>query len=115
MSRLLATLLCSPSESSLWLRASALGRLMSAGKLSAGSACERSSLLSFVRPFLRLNRPDSRRWLFEELSLRPSSELRLLKRSRGPSWESPGASLPTDNAEVLALLDKALSAGAASD
>jgi len=28
VSRLLATLLCSPSESSLWLRGSALGRLM---------------------------------------------------------------------------------------
>jgi hypothetical protein len=82
--------------------------------------CERSSLLPpsliAVRCFLRLNSPERRRlWLLDELSLRPSSELRLLRRSRAPSRESPGPSLLTDRAELLGLLDRALSVGAASD
>lgn len=90
--RLLATLLCRPSESSLWFRGSTLGRLPcgTGGTVpSCRSDCERLSPSWAVADFRRLLRPlnsfDMRcRW-DEEVSLRPSSELRLLRRSRAPS------------------------------
>jgi hypothetical protein len=90
VSRLLATLLCRPSESSLWFRGSALGRLTcGTGGMSSveSTSCERSSWL--VADFLRLLRPlnilDMRMRCADEVSLRPSSELRLFSRSKAPS------------------------------
>lgn len=94
VSRLLGTLTCSPSESSLGLRDAAPASAMSAAGPAARSSCAPSS----TARFLRLNRPERRRWwCVDELSLRPS-------------WPSLGPSLPTDSAEVLALLERVLSA-----
>jgi hypothetical protein len=68
--RLLATLLNSPSDSSLWFRP--LLWLGAGGMSSLGSTWEMSLVADFLRLLRPLNSLDMRR---REVSLRPSSEL----------------------------------------
>jgi hypothetical protein len=122
VSRLLATLLCRPSESSLWFRGSALGRLTcgTGGMSSLGSRCERSSWLAadLVRLLRPLNILDMRRRWCDEVSLRASSEPRLHILSSAPSADLRRSSsrvslLATETAEDSGPLDVARLAGAA--
>jgi hypothetical protein len=122
VSRLLATLLCRPSESSLWLRGSALGRLTcgTGGMSFAGSSWARSSWL--VADLVRLLRPlnilDMRRRWCDDVSLRPPSEPRLRILSSVPSDDLGRSSsrlslLATETADDSGLFDVARLAGAA--
>jgi hypothetical protein len=86
--RLLATLLNSPSDSSLWFRP--LLWLGAGGMSSLGSTWEMSLVADFLRLLRPLNSLDMRR---REVSLRPSSELRLLSLSSAPSEDLRKSSL----------------------
>jgi hypothetical protein len=122
VSRLLATLLCKASESSLWFRGSALGRLTcgTGGMSSLGSRCDRSSWLTadLVRLLRPLNILDMRRRWCEEVSLRASSEPRRRILSSAPSDDlrrssSRASLLATETAEESGPFDVARLVGAA--